>query len=91
MSVYIVSCNLTRPKENYSGLTKAIGAYKHAEAVPATYLIDTTRTCAELRDTLSQHIDEDDQLFVMRVRGAWAAARDDAARDWLRSRDRTWG
>lgn len=90
MSVLLVSYDLNRPGQNYAGLIQAIERYTHCKALYSMYFIDTAEDPATVRDKLMKLIDKGDQLYVMRLRKHWAAAKKDGCTDWLQNSSRTW-
>lgn len=90
MSVLLVGYDLNSPGQNYAGLIDAIERYTHCHALDSMWFIDTASEPSAVRDSLKQHIDKGDQLYVMRLRRHWAASFKDDCTEWLRSSSRTW-
>ena len=73
MSSKIISYDLCAPSRNYDALYKAIKAYgKWAHITESTWFINTSSTCAEIREDLASHMDKNDRLFVGELKRAAA-------------------
>ena len=84
MKAYVVTYDLNRPGRNYPELWAAIKSYgTYYRIQGSVWLIQTSRSAAQVRDHLRQHIDASDTLFVGRLSGeaAWAGQLDSA---WLK-------
>ncbi len=71
----LISYDLNRPGQDYETLIKAIkalgGWWHHLDS---TWIVKTTSTAVQVRDTLRRHIDANDELLVVVLtgEGAWA-------------------
>lgn len=86
MKTYIIGYDLNRPGQNYAELFKAIKTYPNWwHYLDSTWIIKTVDSAKEIRDNLRLHIDEGDELLVIRYQGdaAWAGF-DEKASKWLR-------
>ena len=87
MSVYIIGYDLNKPDKDYPDLINAIkelsGTWWHN--LDSTWLVVHDGDAGHIRNTLTPHIDSDDELLVSRLSGeaAWAGFSD-SARKWLR-------
>ncbi len=87
MARYIIGYDLDKPDQDYSDLIrrlKAYGGWWHC--LDSTWLIQTDKTCAVVRDELLAHIGSSDKLIVIDVSGsarAWSGF-DKECSDWLR-------
>ena len=86
MNTLMIGYDLNQQK-NYPELIDAIkrmanGYWHHLDS---TWFIKSDFSPTDARDNLRQHIDEDDELLVLRVTGAsWAGAGfEQSAYDWL--------
>lgn len=84
MKCYIISYDL-RKKRDYESLYKAIKSYSRwAHITESTWAVVTARTAVQIRDHLSESMDHDDRLFVVRS-GTEAAWRNVKCRnEWLK-------
>lgn len=74
MSSYILSYDLRKPGRNYESLITAIKSYSEwAHPLESVWIVKTTRTAAEIRDDLGQHIDPNDGLIVVSFGSSWAS------------------
>ncbi|MBI1376091.1 MAG: hypothetical protein GC157_01190 [Frankiales bacterium] len=80
----MVSYDLQRPGQNYSGLIEAIkglGAYRHC--LQSTWLVATAHSPAAVWDSLAGHVDKNDRVLVMTVGGTAAGWLNKADWDWI--------
>lgn len=87
MATIMIGYDLNRPKQNYVALYEAIKSLANWwwHNLDSTWLIVTNRTPAQVRDTLAQHLDADDELLVIDVTGrarAWRGFKGTAS-TWL--------
>lgn len=70
----LVSYDLLLPGQNYSGLIQAIKNLGDAfHVLESTWVVRTNlKSCAEVRDRLTPHIDRNDRLLVVGLSGDWA-------------------
>jgi hypothetical protein len=83
----MVGYDLNRPGQNYEGLIeylKGLGAWWHH--LDSTWLVNTTKTPAEVRDSAVAFLDAGDELLVMDVTGVARAWRgfDNRGSTWLK-------
>jgi CRISPR/Cas system-associated endoribonuclease Cas2 len=74
MATYIVSYDLKKPGQNYEQLYEAIKSYDTwAHINESVWAVVTTNTAVQVRDNLSQYIDNNDRIFVIKsgVEAAW--------------------
>lgn len=72
-SVYCISYDLLQPNRDYSGLIEAIKSYSTWwHQTQSVWFILTEKTPVDIRTHLSQHIDADDKLFIIKVEKYWA-------------------
>ena len=84
MPCYLISYDL-RNKRNYDALYAAIKAYRTwAHIHESLWAVVSKETATEVADSLVEHIDEDDRLFVLKS-GNDAAWLNAICRDsWLK-------
>lgn len=83
MAKYLITYDLNKPGQDYSGLYAAIqglGLYKHP--LDSTWFVKTSKTGENIRDALKQKIDGNDKLFVTEVSG-WASFNLPDLAKWL--------
>jgi hypothetical protein len=90
MSVLLVSYDLNRPGQNYTGLYKELERWTRCRALESTWFLDTPDDPAAVRNALYKHIDTGDQLYVFRLRKHWAAHKQDGCTEWLKDTGRSW-
>jgi hypothetical protein len=88
MNTYVIGYDLNRPRQadDYPKLIEAIKAYgTWWHNLDSTWLIQTEASVAAVRDNLSTHLDNGDELLVIQVIGTWASwGFSDDANDWLK-------
>lgn len=93
MSVLLVSYDLKGNDGDYTDLIKEIKLYRRScHAQKSVWFLDTTWSPSKVRDDLYRHIktEKGDQLFVVKMRKNWAAAKNDFSTKWLKDTDRNW-
>jgi hypothetical protein len=85
MSCYIITYDLMRPGKDYSSLIQAIKSYgTWGKITESCWAIVSTSSASAIRDFLSQHIDINDRLFVIKSGGEAAWRNAIASTDWLK-------
>ena len=69
MSVKIISYDLGQPEtsadyEELIDFIKSLG--DHVKPLESYWLVDTNKTCKYIRDMAKQHLDDNDELLVLR-------------------------
>ena len=85
MLCYIISYDLRKPGRNYDSLYGAIRAYgAFAHIHESVWAVVTNKSAVQIRDDLSQHLDANDRIFVVRsgVESAWRGTI--CTGDWLK-------
>lgn len=85
MAAYIVSYDLNKPRANddYKNLIEQLKTYaKWWHYLDSTWVIQSTQTSAQIRDTLRAYVDSGDELLVARLTGeaAWVGFDDNASK-----------
>jgi hypothetical protein len=77
MAKYIVSYDLLKAGQDYSKLYSAIANVdkKAARLLESYWVVETSLTCAQVRDYLKDYIDGNDRLVVFASENNWAAWR----------------
>jgi hypothetical protein len=71
--------------QDYDDLIEAIKAYgTWWHHLDSTWIIVTEQTSKQVRDNLVQHIDDNDELLVVKSAGAAWCGFDQSGRAWLR-------
>ena len=89
MAIYIFSYELRKPGKDYNSLYAYLRQFTHCHHQTSTWFLDTSRTCAQLRDGATAHIDPNDTIFVARLSQDWAAWNTPCG-DWLNDSARNW-
>ena len=85
MACYIISYDLVAPGRNYDQLYTAIKSHtKWARINESVWAVVTDKTAAVIRDHLTQYIDANDRLFVIKsgVEAAWRNSM--CKNEWLK-------
>jgi hypothetical protein len=85
MKCYIISYDLVNQRD-YESLHKAIKSYSGwAKITESTWAVKTDNTAKEIRDHLSEFLDQDDRVFVIKS-GVEAAWRNSICKnEWLKN------
>ncbi len=86
MSSFLVSYDLIKRK-NYPELINALKQFNYWHCLGSTWIIKSDLTSVEIRNNLSNHIDNDDKLIVLSLTGeaAWTISFSQECQDWLRN------
>lgn len=85
MACYIVSYDLLAPGKNYEQLYAALKSYsKWAKINESVWAVVTEKKAVEIRTHLTQYLDANDRLFVIKsgVEAAWRNSR--CKNEWLK-------
>lgn len=85
MACYIISYDLLAPGRNYEQLYSALKTYsKWAKINESVWAVVTEKKAVEIRVHLTQYIDENDRIFVIKsgVEAAWRNSR--CKNEWLK-------
>ena len=86
MPTYLVSYDLKKPGKDYSSLHGHLKSYANcAKPLESVWLIPTPMTAEVLRDTIRQHMDANDLLFVVNVtkrEAAWVGMPENVSQ-WI--------
>ena len=73
MTSMIIEYDLRSPGRNYDELYKEIRSYDvWARITESTWFIKTGESCAQVRDKLLAHMDDNDRIFVAPLTGTAA-------------------
>lgn len=85
MSVYCVSYDLNTPGQEYNDLNEEL---KNSQSwwhfLTSTWLIYTSESSQQLSDRLRAHLDDNDNLMVIRVTANYAGWLPEEAWEWMR-------
>ncbi len=85
MACYIISYDLLAPGKNYEELYSALKTYtKWAKINQSVWAVVTQKSAVEIRTHLTQYMDANDRLFVIKsgVEAAWRNSR--CKNEWLK-------
>ena len=85
--VYCISYDLRSPGRDYESLINAIKSYRvWWHQTESVWLVVTSQTAKEVRDTLMKQIDRFDKLFVVALNREWAGVGfEEKEYFWLKS------
>lgn len=91
MSVKVVSYDLRKPEtsEDYKKLISHLKSYYFwAKPLESFWLLETSKSCAEVRDEIKKYVDENDKVFVTPTSlSGWASyGLPKDVIDWLNAR-----
>jgi hypothetical protein len=67
MTKYIITYDLNKVGQDYSGLIGAIRAYLCSHPMESTWFVKTDKTSVSLYNDLSRFIDTNDRLFISEI------------------------
>jgi len=87
MNTYLIGYDLNKAGQEYTTLIaqiKALGNWWHC--IDSTWIIKSNSNVVQIRDHLTQYIDENDELLVVRLSGeaAWTGFNTECS-DWLKT------
>lgn len=82
MATYLMTYDLDKPGQNYTGLIAALTSAGAVRILLSTWVIQTTESHAQVRDRYRRYIDANDRLFVTDVHlwAGWNLMNVDAAK-----------
>ncbi len=86
MAAYVISYDLNAPGKNYDDLIEALKTYDYWwHHLGSTWCVVTSKSAAQVRDHLAQHIDKNDSLLVVKSggEGAWTGFNERGSK-WLK-------
>ncbi|MGS1063518.1 SinR family protein [Burkholderia glumae] len=89
MANILIGYDLNKAGKDYTNLINAIKTLSTEwwHCLDSTWIVKTSATAASIRDTLSQHIDGNDELLVVDITGdaaAWAGFNTECS-NWLKN------
>jgi len=81
--VYIVSYDLNRPGQDYSGLHRELNTFAWAKLGGSAYAVETELSAQQLRERLQPHVDANDRLYVLSVHLPWSGFGPNEVNQWL--------
>jgi len=85
MAVYCVSYDLNKSGQNYNDLyeeLKSSSSWWHY--LDSTWLVSTSESASQLSDRLKKHMDDNDNLLVIKVTRDYAGWLSQKAWDWIK-------
>jgi hypothetical protein len=84
MRSFLITYDLNRPGQDYSGLLKEIKGYGcWAKLSESSYAISTASTPDQVYSHLSQYLDESDTIYVIALHQPYCGRGPKAVNDWL--------
>lgn len=83
MTALLVTYDLQKPGQDYSGFYDVIKSYPWAKLSESSYAIATTITPSSIYDQLSQHADQNDHVYVIGLKGPWRGRGLEDVNSWL--------
>lgn len=86
MSSYIVTYDLSAPNRDYPKLYEYFQQYAYAKVTESTWIIQTWKTAAAVRDEIADIVDSDDKVLVIQTtrNAAWIGLSGQIG-DWLKN------
>lgn len=86
MPTYVVSYDLVRPGQDYAPLTKYLKSQSNWwHHLGSSWVVVSPLTSVQLRDGITDHIDENDKVLIVQSSGtgAWAGFNSEGS-SWLK-------
>lgn len=90
MAILLVTYDLKAPGRNYQPLYDYFKQYNRCKGLESVYLIETTKTTAQVRDELKPFRDSNDVIFIAKLSGSWGSLNFKGCADWLNDPARDW-
>ena len=88
MAAFLITYDLNYSGQNYRNLEQSIKnlTTSYAKIATTTYIINSNLNSTAIRDNLSNHVDNNDELFVSKLTGeaAWKGLSDEIS-SWLKN------
>lgn len=89
MAVYIVSYDIKTDNDDaYEEVYEILNKYNHCRMQDSVWLLDSSKSAAEIFDELDELLEEGDKLFVCRLRKSWKNRG--KCSTWLKNKSRSW-
>jgi len=86
MKVFCVSYDLNKPGQKYDGLISELKeSYSWWHYLDSTWLIKTNESAGALSTRLQKHLDDNDNLLIIRVTKDYAGWLPKKAWDWIKN------
>jgi CRISPR/Cas system-associated endoribonuclease Cas2 len=89
MATVLVTYDLKQPGRNYQPVHDYLRRYTHCKQMESVWLLDTNAEPIAIRDALQGLVDQNDVVFVVRIKREWASVRYQCG-GWLNDDARTW-
>lgn len=89
MTVYCVTYDLKAPGKDYKPVHDYLKTFNYCKDLESFWLIDSTKSAAQIRDDLRSRIDGNDKVFVARLHRKWGSINFGCG-SWLNSSSRNW-
>ncbi len=83
--IYIVTYDLLKPGQDYSGLIKAISQYHHVHPLESVWFIKSMDTSEKISEDLLKWIDTNDRIFIGEIRNNYSGWMTQYVWDFLQS------
>lgn len=84
MAVYCVSYDLNKVGQKYNELYDELKSSGWCHYLDSTWLISTSETSIQLSDRLKKHMDDNDNLLVIKVTNDYAGWLPQKAWEWMK-------
>lgn len=85
MAILLVTYDLRQPGRDYEPVHKYLKKFTYCKGLESVWLLDTTASCADIRDGLKALVDANDIVFVVELMKHWASFNYGCA-EWLKGR-----
>ncbi len=84
MAVYLITYDLKKPGQDYSGLLKEIKKFSSwARLSESSYAVETNQTPETVCNTLRRHMDANDNIYVINLKRPYSGFGPQEVNDWL--------
>lgn len=89
MAILFVTYDLKQPGRNYQPVHDYLRTFVHCKGLESVWLLDTQKSTVEVRDALKEKVDQNDELFVVKLAQNWASLNYSCS-GWLKELSRSW-
>lgn len=83
MTIFNVTYDLNKNGQNYSGLYKELESTDHLHFLDSNWLINTSETAEGLYNRLKKHLDNNDNIIVIKVTKPYYGWLPQSMWDWI--------
>lgn len=86
MTIFSVSYDLNNPGQKYAALYQELQKTDHLHHLDSNWLVSTNETAENLSSRLRKHLDDNDNLLIIKVTQPYQGWLPKPSWDWISSR-----